>query len=70
MSRVCRCSADSPDLGSCTAAAETVLELTEGIWSSDAETNPFADYFKVYIHSCSNDDFSGETVRYCVDDRY
>ena len=70
MSRVCRCSADSPDLGSCTAAAETVLELTEGIWSSDAETNPFADYFKVYIHSCSNDDFSGETFRYYVGNRY
>ena len=47
-----------------------MLELTEGIWSSDAETNPFADYFKVYIHSCSNDDFSGETFRYCVDNRY
>ena len=35
-----------------------MLELSEGIWS-EAEDNPFSDHFKVYIHSCSNDDFSG-----------
>jgi len=54
-----RCSDNSPDKGSCSGAEEPVLELDDGVWSSNSDDNPFSDYFKVYIHSCSNDDFSG-----------
>lgn len=54
----CRCSVSSPDRQTCTGPTETVLELSEGIWS-EAGDNPYTDHFKVYIHSCSNDDFSG-----------
>ena len=38
------------------------MELSDGIWSSNRDDNPFSDYFKVYIHYCSNDDFSGEIL--------
>lgn len=54
-----RCAPGSPDKQSCSASKDTVLELRDGIWSSNSDDNPFADYFKVYIHSCTNDDFSG-----------
>ena len=62
ISTLCRCSAASPDRQTCTGPSHTVLELSEGIWS-EAEDNPFSDHFKVYIHSCSNDDFSGALMR-------
>ena len=62
ISTLCRCSATSPDRQTCTGPGHTVLELSEGIWS-EAEDNPFSDHFKVYIHSCSNDDFSGVLMR-------
>jgi len=54
-----RCSESSADKEFCTTSRKTVLEFNEGIWSSNSDDNPFADYFKVFIHSCSNDDFSG-----------
>ena len=57
----CRCAPDSPDRETCTGPSVQVLELGDGIWSDTAhEDNPFSDHFKVFIHSCSNDDFSGE----------
>lgn len=36
------------------------MDLSDGIWSSSQDDNPFSDYFKVYIHYCTNDDYSGE----------
>ena len=53
-----RCSDTSPE--SCTAAEKNVLDLSDGIWSSSQDDNPFSDYFKVYIHYCTNDDYSGQ----------
>jgi len=52
-----RCSDTHPE--SCTAAENNVMDLSDGIWSSSQDDNPFSDYFKVYIHYCTNDDYSG-----------
>lgn len=52
-----RCSDTSPE--SCTTAENNVMDLSDGIWSSSQDDNPFSDYFKVYIHYCTNDDYSG-----------
>jgi hypothetical protein len=46
--------------GLCTAPGQDVLEREGGIWADDPATNPYHDYFKVYIHYCSSDAFSGE----------
>ena len=53
-----RCSDTSPE--TCTTAENNFMDLSDGIWSSSQDDNPFADYFKVYIHYCTNDDYSGE----------
>ena len=44
----------------CTSPEDSVLEKDEGFWSNNPSENPFADYFKVYVHYCSSDDFSGK----------
>ena len=43
----------------CTTPEDSTLEKDDGFWSINPNENPFADYFKVYIHYCSSDDFSG-----------
>ena len=53
-----RCSDTSPE--SCTTAENNFMDLSDGIWSSSQDDNPFSDYFKVYVHYCTNDDYSGE----------
>ena len=53
-----RCSDTSPE--SCTTAENNVMDLSDGIWSSSQDDNPFYDYFKVYVHYCTNDDYSGK----------
>ena len=53
-----RCSDTSPE--TCTTAENNFMDLSDGIWSSNQDDNPFSDYFKVYIHYCTNDDYSGE----------
>merc|ERR1712226_788395 len=52
-----RCEESSPE--TCTNSKDTFMSLSDGIWSSNHDDNPFSDHFKVYIHYCTNDDFSG-----------
>jgi len=54
-----RCKRGSAERAMCTSPEDSVLEKNEGLWSNNPEENPFADYFKVYVHYCSSDDFSG-----------
>jgi len=54
-----RCQRGSPEYGMCTSPDEKILEKTDGLWSNNPNENPFADYFKVYVHYCSSDDYSG-----------
>jgi len=54
-----RCERGSAERAMCTSPEDSVLEKSEGLWSNNPEENPFADYFKVYVHYCSSDDFSG-----------
>ena len=53
-----RCSDTSPE--TCTAAENNFMVLSDGTDPSSQDDNPFSDYFKVYIHYCTNDDYSGE----------
>ena len=39
-----------------------MIEKIGGIWSKNPEVSPFANYFKVFIHYCSSDDFTGGHV--------
>jgi len=54
-----RCAKSSSERAMCTSPEKSVLEKDDGFWSNNPNENPFADYFKVYIHYCSSDDFSG-----------
>jgi hypothetical protein len=54
-----RCAAGSEDQAHCTGSRQEVIEREGGIWGSNPDKNPFHDYFKVYVHSCSSDSFSG-----------
>jgi len=54
-----RCERGSAERAMCTSPEDSVLEKDDGFWSNNPNENPFADYFKVYIHYCSSDDFSG-----------
>jgi len=54
-----RCAKSSSERAMCTSPEDSVLEKDEGFWSNNPSENPFADYFKVYVHYCSSDDFSG-----------
>merc|ERR1719264_2068683 len=47
----------------CTAPEKAEKRMSDGIWSKDRRNNPFADYFKVYLPSCSSDEFSGTRGR-------
>ena len=47
------------DPAKCSGPNESVLEQNGGIWSDNRTENPFADYFKIFIHYCSSDDFAG-----------
>merc|ERR1711892_501105 len=51
------------DPAKCSGPNESVLEQNRGIWSDSRTENPFADYFKIYIHYCSSDDFAGPNNR-------
>jgi len=54
-----RCDRSSPERAMCTSPEDSTIEKDEGFWSNNPNENPFADYFKVYVHYCSSDDFSG-----------
>jgi len=54
-----RCERGSAERAMCTTPEDSTLEKDDGFWSNNPNENPFADYFKVYIHYCSSDDFSG-----------
>lgn len=43
----------------CQAPTEASKTKRDGVWSREQQNNPFADYLKVYLPSCSLDDFSG-----------
>lgn len=43
----------------CSAPLEVTKVQRDGVWSREKQNNPFADYFKIYVPSCSLDDFSG-----------
>jgi len=43
----------------CSPPEEAVKQMEDGIWSQNIRNNPFAVYFKVYLPSCSSDEFSG-----------
>jgi len=43
----------------CSAPVDATRILQDGLWSRETANNPFANYFKVYVPSCSLDDFSG-----------
>jgi len=47
------------DPARCSSPSNPVLEQSDGIWSSNITENPFADYFKIFIHYCSSDSFAG-----------
>ena len=57
-----RCSPGSPERVQCTSPRPEVLERRGGVWGEEEATNPFHDYFKVYLHSCSSDAFSGDST--------
>jgi len=44
-------------------ACEAPIDVTrlqrDGVWSREKQNNPFAEYFKIYLPSCTLDDFSG-----------
>jgi len=48
---------DHPD--ACSAPEDATRLLQDGLWSRETQNNPFANYFKVYLPSCTLDDFSG-----------
>ena len=43
----------------CKSPTASVLRKDGGIWSREADNNPFAKYLKVYLPACSLDQFSG-----------
>jgi len=43
----------------CAAPIDVTRLQTDGVWSREKQNNPFADYYKIYLPSCTLDDFSG-----------
>jgi len=43
----------------CKSPIEVTKVQRDGLWSRERNNSPFADYFKVYLPSCTLDDFSG-----------
>merc|ERR1711935_704658 len=43
----------------CVAPIDVTRLQTDGVWSREKQNNPFADYYKIYLPSCTLDDFSG-----------
>jgi len=43
----------------CEAPIDVTRIQNDGVWSREQQNNPFAEYFKIYLPSCSLDDFSG-----------
>jgi len=43
----------------CAAPIDVTRIQTDGVWSREKQNNPFADYYKIYLPSCTLDDFSG-----------
>jgi len=43
----------------CEAPKDVTRIQSDGIWSKEQQNNPFADYFKIFLPSCTLDDFSG-----------
>jgi len=43
----------------CASPVQATKLQRDGVWSRERQNNPFADYFKIYLPSCSLDDFSG-----------
>jgi len=43
----------------CEAPIDVTRVQNDGVWSREQQNNPFAEYFKIYLPSCSLDDFSG-----------
>jgi len=43
----------------CAAPIDVTRLQTDGVWSREKQNNPFADYYKIFLPSCTLDDFSG-----------
>jgi len=43
----------------CEAPIDVTRVQNDGVWSREQQNNPFAEYFKIYLPSCTLDDFSG-----------
>jgi hypothetical protein len=43
----------------CEAPIDVTRIQSDGVWSREQQNNPFAEYFKIYLPSCTLDDFSG-----------
>jgi len=43
----------------CEAPIDVTRIQSDGVWSRERQNNPFAEYFKIYLPSCTLDDFSG-----------
>ena len=47
----------------CRSSRDQAVKMKDGLWSTSKADNPMADFFKVYIPSCSLDEFSGTRGR-------
>lgn len=43
----------------CKSPRDQTMKMRDGIWSKQEKHNPFASFFKIYLPSCSLDEFSG-----------